>query len=266
MKATRDAQRGDRNTEPLSRERVALSRWVGFGRHRGRRSRVDFACSVARAVFGPYPSGALVYVSRHAQDLCRQILDVRRSARSDVIGHRLAGASAKSGFGADRKSDAADDLDAVLRSVAESEIRRPITSSPSAQGDESKRHVESGQDGDESSKQILSLVEELGRNVSAQRSERDYIIYVEMRAPSPELAERRARALVDAYFAVDTQINDDAASRQAVWLDQRIADLRGRTEAAENEVQTFKVGTSARRYGRRTAERATAQGGRRGAS
>src|SRR5664280_2272657 len=37
------------------------------------------------------------------------------------------------------------------------------------------------------------------------------------------------------------KINDDATSRQALWLDQRIADLRGRTEAAENQVQTFKV-------------------------
>jgi succinoglycan biosynthesis transport protein ExoP len=129
----------------------------------------------------------------------------------------------------------------VLRRVAESEIRHSISSSPSMEDDERSATPQAAKTENESSEKVRLLADELGKDVFAQRSEKDYIIYVEMRAPSPELAERRARALVDAYFAIDTKINDDATSRQALWLDQRIADLRGRTEAAENQVQTFKV-------------------------
>jgi polysaccharide biosynthesis transport protein len=85
-----------------------------------------------------------------------------------------------------------------------------------------------------------ALVETLGKDISVKRSERNYIIDVEVRAGSPEKAAMLARGLADAYFADHSAMSDDTVAKQSAWLDQRLGDLRARVEAAERRAQDYR--------------------------
>ncbi len=85
-----------------------------------------------------------------------------------------------------------------------------------------------------------ALVESLGKEIAVKRSERNYIIDVEVRAGSPERAEQLARGLADAYFASQKDLADATAAQQSAWLDGKLNDLRGRVEAAERRAQDYR--------------------------
>jgi uncharacterized protein involved in exopolysaccharide biosynthesis len=85
-----------------------------------------------------------------------------------------------------------------------------------------------------------ALVESLGRAISVQRSERNYIIDVEVRAGAPARAETIARGLADAYFASQVEMSNATAAKQSAWLDAKLSDLRARVEAAERRAQDYR--------------------------
>ncbi|THD44191.1 MAG: hypothetical protein E7774_11200 [Bradyrhizobium sp.] len=85
-----------------------------------------------------------------------------------------------------------------------------------------------------------ALVEALGKRVSVKRDERDYLLDVEVRASSPDKAERLARGLADAFFAEQGELGEDIVAKQSSWLDTRIEELRGQVDAAERRAQDYR--------------------------
>ena len=70
------------------------------------------------------------------------------------------------------------------------------------------------------------LVEALEKDISVKRSERNYIVDVDVRAGTPDKAEKLAQGLADAYFASQAELADQAVAKQSAWLDERLSDLR----------------------------------------
>jgi succinoglycan biosynthesis transport protein ExoP len=91
---------------------------------------------------------------------------------------------------------------------------------------------------------LEGLVEALGKRISVKRDERNYILDVELRASTPDRAERLARGLADAFFAEQTSLGDDIVAKQSAWLDQRIETLRGQVDAAERRAQDYREANS----------------------
>ena len=87
---------------------------------------------------------------------------------------------------------------------------------------------------------IEALVEGLDRDISVKRSERNYIIDIEVRAGTPDRATTIARGLADAYFAGQVEMSDDTATKQTAWLDAKLSDLRTRVDAAERRAQDYR--------------------------
>jgi uncharacterized protein involved in exopolysaccharide biosynthesis len=87
---------------------------------------------------------------------------------------------------------------------------------------------------------IDSIAEALGKLIYLKRSERSYIVDVEVLASSPEKAVKLGNALVVAYFHAQTALSDEIVDKQTVWLDGRVKDLRTRVEEAERRVQDYR--------------------------
>ena len=87
---------------------------------------------------------------------------------------------------------------------------------------------------------LEALVAALADRISAKRSERNYIIDVEVRAAAPAKAERLAQGLVDAFFAEQAALSDQVVAKQSAWLDARIAELQPRVEDAERRAQAYR--------------------------
>lgn len=87
---------------------------------------------------------------------------------------------------------------------------------------------------------LEGLVVALGDRISVKRSERNYIIDVEVRAASPAKAEHLAQGLADAFFAEQSALGDQVVAKQSAWLDARIADLQPRVEEADKRAQAYR--------------------------
>ena len=91
---------------------------------------------------------------------------------------------------------------------------------------------------------IDNIVETLGRAITTKRSEKSYVIDVEVKASSPEKAERLARALANAYYETQSKMGDDIADKESEWLDKKILDFRTRLEQAEQRVEEYRKSQS----------------------
>jgi uncharacterized protein involved in exopolysaccharide biosynthesis/Mrp family chromosome partitioning ATPase len=87
---------------------------------------------------------------------------------------------------------------------------------------------------------LEALAAALADRISAKRSDRNYIIDVEVRAATPAKAERLAQGLVDAFFAEQAALSDQVVAKQSAWLDARVAELRPRVEDAERRAQAYR--------------------------
>ena len=87
---------------------------------------------------------------------------------------------------------------------------------------------------------LETLVVALGERVSVKRSERNYIIDVEVRAATPAKAEHIAQGLADAFFAEQASMSDQIVAKQSAWLDARIAELQPRVGEAERRAQAYR--------------------------
>ncbi len=88
---------------------------------------------------------------------------------------------------------------------------------------------------------VSRAVTALAKSVLAKRSEKTYVIDVDVTADNPAKAARLANAIADAYLA--DQIESHAADirRDAKFLDQRIVELQSRVQDAENRAQEYRV-------------------------
>jgi len=88
------------------------------------------------------------------------------------------------------------------------------------------------------------LIDALARAITVKHSDKSYVLDVEVRAASPEKAERLARALSDAYFDTQTRLEDDLVDKQVEWLDKKVKDLRERLMTAEQRAEEFRKSQS----------------------
>ena len=90
---------------------------------------------------------------------------------------------------------------------------------------------------DRVSRAVLSLA----RLVTVKRSERTYVIDVDVAARDPVKAARLANSIADAYLTDQVDARATNVRRDASWLNQRIGELQARVQDAENRVQTYRA-------------------------
>ncbi|MBL8589042.1 MAG: GumC family protein [Methylobacteriaceae bacterium] len=86
----------------------------------------------------------------------------------------------------------------------------------------------------------LRALESLQRAVTVKRSERTYVIDVEVATREADKSARIANAIARAYVADLQAANDAYAARSAEWLRTRIAELQQRVQEAERRAQSFR--------------------------
>lgn len=87
----------------------------------------------------------------------------------------------------------------------------------------------------------IQLAEALARMVTVKRSDKSYVIDLEVRASSTDKAERLAKALAKAFMEANREMQNSVSDQETKWLDQRIDELRHRLEAAEARVQDYRA-------------------------
>ncbi|MEF2070643.1 Wzz/FepE/Etk N-terminal domain-containing protein [Consotaella aegiceratis] len=81
----------------------------------------------------------------------------------------------------------------------------------------------------------------LQAGLSVERMGRSYVIEVGFRSPDPELAGQITRTYAQTYLADQLDANFEATQRAALWLQQRIDDLRESSQAASLAVETYRA-------------------------
>jgi succinoglycan biosynthesis transport protein ExoP len=81
----------------------------------------------------------------------------------------------------------------------------------------------------------------LQQALSVERVSRSSVIAVAFRSTDKMLAARVTKAYADAYLSDQLNANFDATERASVWLQERLADLRDRSQQAALEVAKFKT-------------------------
>ncbi|KAA0691453.1 chain-length determining protein [Neorhizobium sp. P12A] len=78
-------------------------------------------------------------------------------------------------------------------------------------------------------------------NLAVERVARSSVISVSFRSTDPQLAAKITRAYSDAYLTDQLNANFDATERASVWLQERLNDLRQRSQQASLEVEKYKA-------------------------
>ena len=86
-----------------------------------------------------------------------------------------------------------------------------------------------------------TIVGLLGTNIDVRRVGRTYVIEVRYTDDSPSLASRIANTIANQYLVDQLDAKYDATSRAAIWLQDRIGELRERSLAADTKVQAFRA-------------------------
>ncbi len=84
-------------------------------------------------------------------------------------------------------------------------------------------------------------VQALARSVTVKRSERTYVIDVDVSARDPAKAARLANSVADAYLADQLDARATIVRGDAKWISQRLGELQARVQDAENRVQTYRA-------------------------
>ena len=80
----------------------------------------------------------------------------------------------------------------------------------------------------------------LAHNLEVKRSERTYVIDVDVSARDPGKAARLANAVARSYFEDEQAAKGEVVARDSKWLDMRLNVLQGRVANAETKVTNFK--------------------------
>jgi polysaccharide biosynthesis transport protein len=87
----------------------------------------------------------------------------------------------------------------------------------------------------------LVALDELKRHIKVIRTDRTFVIDIDVSSKDAEKAARLANAIVDAYLAQQTQARADAARQISQTLSARLKELRDRVQAAEDKVEAYKA-------------------------
>ena len=79
------------------------------------------------------------------------------------------------------------------------------------------------------------------RLVTVKRSEKTYVVDVDVSARDPDKAARLANAIAGAYLADQRAARMQLSRRDTAWLNQRITELQSRLREAENRAQEFRA-------------------------
>src|SRR5262249_58996346 len=82
---------------------------------------------------------------------------------------------------------------------------------------------------------------EFERGLNVKRVRLTYVIEISFRSFSAERAAEIANAVAEAYIVDQLAAKYQATRRAGVWLQDRIAELRGQSAAAEQAVVEFKT-------------------------
>ena len=85
-----------------------------------------------------------------------------------------------------------------------------------------------------------AAIDRLERAIAVKRSEKSYVVDVDVKGPTREKSVALAQALADAFFAAQTQLSDDVVDKERAWLERKTRELRARVERAEQEAQEYR--------------------------
>lgn len=85
-----------------------------------------------------------------------------------------------------------------------------------------------------------ATIEAVRRNVGVWRAERSYLLAVTATAETPDDAAALANAIVRAYIEIDAASQADVANRVTDSLSSRLAQLREKLAASEEQVETYR--------------------------
>ncbi|MFV0282117.1 MAG: GumC family protein [Rhodoblastus sp.] len=86
----------------------------------------------------------------------------------------------------------------------------------------------------------FAAAEGLEKSIAIKRSERNYVIDVEVKGATREKAIAAAQSLADAYLAAKANLTDDVFNRERSAIDRKLDDLRVRMEAADRKAQDYR--------------------------
>jgi polysaccharide biosynthesis transport protein len=87
----------------------------------------------------------------------------------------------------------------------------------------------------------LVALDEFKRNIKVTRTDRTYVVDIDVTSKDPEKAARLANAIADSYLAEQTQARADAARQISQTLSARLKELQDRVQNAEDKVEAYKA-------------------------
>jgi uncharacterized protein involved in exopolysaccharide biosynthesis/Mrp family chromosome partitioning ATPase len=95
--------------------------------------------------------------------------------------------------------------------------------------------------GDTARDRVSQATGALLRAVTVKRSEKTYVVDVDVSTRDPEKSARLANAIAGAYLADKRAASSQTNRRDTAWLNQRITELQTRLLEAENRAQDFRA-------------------------
>ena len=92
----------------------------------------------------------------------------------------------------------------------------------------------------EAAMDLSRTIDNVLRRQRIEIKEGSRMVDVAFEAPDRQLATRVANAIVDRYVNNQIALRSQSAMKNTAWLQERIAELQGRVEAAENAVEKFR--------------------------
>ncbi len=80
----------------------------------------------------------------------------------------------------------------------------------------------------------------LQQALGVERVARSSVVAVSFRSPDPQLSATIAKAYAEAFFAGQLDANVDASAQASAWLEERLADIQQRSQAAALEVERYR--------------------------
>ena len=90
-------------------------------------------------------------------------------------------------------------------------------------------------------KQLRKALDRLEKNLSVKRVGLSYVIEIAYRSTSAERAAQISNAVAEAYIVDSLEAKYNASRRAAVWLQDRMKELRAQASAAERAVADYKA-------------------------
>ncbi len=97
----------------------------------------------------------------------------------------------------------------------------------------------SGAETDPANAELLSVISALQSSTQISNDGKSYVMNIHVESEDPKLAATLANAYADAYLNAQLDAKFQAVQRASAWLNDHLADLQSKTEAADRAVQQF---------------------------